>query len=51
LRGVICAADVATTRKLVEAGTLLNVPALDHVITDAPSTSRSGFFSMAAVMG
>lgn len=40
--------DVEMTRRLVEAGGLLNIPVLDHVIIGMPSVDRSGFFSMAA---
>jgi len=34
--------------KLVEAGKLMNIPILDHVIVGVPSADNSEFFSMAA---
>ena len=40
--------DVEVTRKLVEAGRLMNIPVLDHLIVGVPSDGHSGFFSMAA---
>ena len=40
--------DVELTRKLIEAGRLLNIPVLDHVILGVPSSEHAGFFSMAA---
>ena len=40
--------DVEMTRKLVEAGRLMNIPILDHLIIGVPSECNSGFFSIAA---
>lgn len=40
--------DVEITRKLVEAGKLMNIPILDHLIIGVPSEGNSGFFSIAA---
>ena len=40
--------DLAMTRKLVEAGQLMNIPVLDHMILGVPSDVHSGFFSIAA---
>ena len=40
--------DVELTRKLVEAGQLLNIPVLDHVILGRPSAEHAGCFSLAA---
>lgn len=40
--------DLTMTRKLVEAGLLMNIPVLDHVILGVPSGGHSGFFSIAA---
>lgn len=40
--------DVKMTRKLVEAGRLMNVPLLDHLIVGVSSENRPGFFSLAA---
>lgn len=40
--------DVEMTQKLVDAGRLMNIPLLDHLILGAPSEGHSGFFSMAA---
>jgi len=40
--------DIEMTQKLVEAGRLMNVPVLDHLIVGVPSEEHSGFFSMAA---
>jgi len=40
--------DVEMTRKLIDAGRLMNIPVLDHVIIGVPSNGNSGFFSIAA---
>lgn len=40
--------DVAMTKKLVDAGLLMNIPLLDHMIVGVPNKNHSGFFSMAA---
>ena len=40
--------DIATTKKLVEAGRLMNIPLLDHLIVGEPSGEHHGFFSLAA---
>ena len=40
--------DISMTKKLVEAGRLLNIPILDHLILGVPSERYSGFFSIAA---
>ena len=40
--------DIELTRKLIEAGRILNIPVLDHVILGVPSSEHAGFFSMAA---
>lgn len=40
--------DVKMTRKLVDAGRLMNVPLLDHLIVGVPSGDCPGFFSLAA---
>ena len=40
--------DIALTMKLVEAGRLLNIQVLDHLIIGVPSDGHSGFFSIAA---
>jgi DNA repair protein RadC len=40
--------DIEMTRKLIDAGQLLNIPILDHLIIGMPSVDHSGFFSMAA---
>ena len=40
--------DVEMTKKLVEAGRLMNIPLLDHLIVGVPSDGHSGFFSIAA---
>ena len=40
--------DISMTKKLVEAGRLLNIPILDHLILGVPSERHSGFFSIAA---
>lgn len=42
--------DVAMTEKLFEAGKLLNIPVLDHLIVGNPSSQHAGFFSMVAAM-
>ena len=40
--------DVEMTKKLVDAGRLMNIPVLDHLIVGVPSDGHSGFFSIAA---
>jgi DNA repair protein RadC len=40
--------DIEITQKLVEAGRLLNIPVLDHLIVGTPTAEHSGFFSIAA---
>lgn len=40
--------DIELTKKLIEAGRLLNIPVLDHVILGIPNEEHAGFFSMAA---
>jgi len=40
--------DLELTEKLLEAGKLLNIQLLDHVIIGIPSNGNAGFFSMAA---
>lgn len=40
--------DVKMTRKLVEAGRLMNVPLINHLIVGVSSGGRPGFFSLAA---
>ena len=40
--------DIVVTQKLIDAGKLVNVPLLDHVIVGSPSENHSGFFSIAA---
>ena len=40
--------DVTMTKKLVDAGQLMNIPLLDHMIVGMPTEDHSGFFSMAA---
>ena len=40
--------DIVTTKKLVEAGRLMNIPLLDHLIVGEPSGDHFGFFSLAA---
>ena len=40
--------DVELTRKLVEAGRLLNIPVVDHLILGMPSNEHSGYFSLSA---
>lgn len=42
------AEDLTLTRKLVEAGRLMNIPVIDHLILGSPSEGHSGFFSIAA---
>lgn len=42
--------DIEITRKLFDAGKLLNVPVLDHIIIGNPSSEHAGFFSIAAAM-
>jgi len=42
------AGDIEMTCKLVEAGKLMNIPVLDHLIVGVPSDGNSGFFSIAA---
>ena len=40
--------DIGLTRKLIEAGKLLNIPVYDHVVIGRPTESHLGFFSIAA---
>lgn len=40
--------DVMLTKKLIDAGRLMNIPVLDHLIIGVPSDGNSGFFSIAA---
>lgn len=40
--------DVSLTQKLVDAGRIMNIPVVDHLILGLPSEGRSGYFSMAA---
>ena len=40
--------DVVLTRKLVDAGRIMNIPVVDHLILGLPSDGHSGYFSMAA---
>ena len=40
--------DVALTRKLVDAGRIMNIPVVDHLILGLPSNGHSGYFSLAA---
>lgn len=40
--------DVAMTNKLINAGKLMNIPMLDHLIMGVPRDGHTGFFSMAA---
>lgn len=40
--------DVTLTRKLVEAGRLMNIPVVDHLILGTPTGGHSGYFSMSA---
>lgn len=40
--------DIIVTKKLIDAGKLVNVPVLDHLIVGVPSASHSGFFSISA---
>lgn len=40
--------DVELTRKLVEAGRLMNIPVVDHLILGVPSSGHSGYFSLSA---
>ena len=40
--------DVELTRKLVEAGRLMNIPVVDHLILGMPSRGHSGYFSLSA---
>lgn len=40
--------DIALTRKLVDAGRIMNIPVVDQLILGVPSEKHSGYFSMAA---
>ena len=40
--------DVSLTQKLVDAGRIMNIPMVDHLILGLPSEGHSGYFSMAA---
>ena len=40
--------DVSLTQKLVNAGRIMQVPVVDHLILGLPSEGHSGYFSMAA---
>ena len=40
--------DLGITQKLIDAGRLVNVPVLDHLIVGMPTGEHSGFFSIAA---
>ena len=40
--------DVSLTRRLVNAGLLMNIPVVDHLILGRPSGEHSGYFSMSA---
>ena len=40
--------DVTLTKKLIDAGKLMNIPVLDHLIIGTPTQEHSGFFSMMA---
>lgn len=40
--------DIALTQKLVDAGRIMNIPVVDHLILGLPSDGHSGYFSMAA---
>ena len=40
--------DIELTRKLIEAGKLLNIPVYDHVVVGRPTEEHLGFFSIAA---
>lgn len=40
--------DVSLTQKLVDAGRIMNIPVVDHLILGLPSEEHSGYFSMAA---
>ena len=40
--------DIELTRKLIEAGKLLNIPVYDHVVIGRPTEEHLGFFSIAA---
>lgn len=40
--------DVLLTKKLLEAGRLMNIPVVDHLILGRPSDAHSGYFSLAA---
>jgi DNA repair protein RadC len=40
--------DIEMTRKLIDAGHLMNVPLLDHLIIGEPRENHLGFFSVAA---
>lgn len=40
--------DVSLTQRLVDAGRLMNIPVVDHLILGLPSEGHSGYFSMAA---
>ena len=38
--------DINITKQLIEAGKIIGIPLLDHVIIGRPAEGRSGFFSM-----
>lgn len=40
--------DIELTRRLIEAGKLLNIPVYDHVVVGRPTEEHLGFFSIAA---
>lgn len=40
--------DVSLTQKIVDAGQIMNIPVVDHLILGLPSEEHSGYFSMAA---
>lgn len=40
--------DIELTRKLIEAGKLLNIPVYDHVVVGRPTEEHLVFFSIAA---
>ena len=40
--------DVSLTQKLVDAGRIMNIPVVDHLILGLPTEGHSGYFSMAA---
>lgn len=40
--------DIALTQNLVDAGRIMNIPVVDHLILGLPTGEHSGYFSMAA---